>query len=352
VVFWCATLPWIRPDAVAFGVILVTVMAWKRRSLPGRETVGLAVGIATWLAFNRLYFDTWLTQSIIAKSVALAGPRNPAAVLERMRDLFSWYTMPIKTKYLDDVRVAGWLIIWAVIGCAVLFRRTRRGLNLGTAALMMLALVSIPAAYAYGGVTAPWYLWPTTYFTGALIVFVGKAFLDGLGGWMRTAGTVLAGLVLVGLMATQWAYSLNWGAQESRYRRSVGEYVREVSGGEGSLMLEPIGYIPYFSGLYVHDEIGMASPAVSAYRRQFRDRWWIQYLKDFAPKYLVERDHILERKTIDGVTMSDEEWNWFQDHYRVIRSFRYDARALARSQWEESLLRLGWVGGYHVLVGR
>ncbi len=80
----------------------------------------------------------------------------------------------------------------------------------------------------------------------------------------------------------------------------VGKVLGEISGGRGSVLLEPIGHIGYWSRLQVVDEVGLVSPAV-ARRRTRGAGWYADTVSQHEPDYLVVRtDQILKNEAFAG----------------------------------------------------
>jgi hypothetical protein len=55
-------------------------------------------------------------------------------------------------------------------------------------------------------------------------------------------------------------------------------------------MLEPIGYIGFFSDRYVYDLGGLVSPSITRLRQEFPRDWYTRAIFSFSPDYLVLRD--------------------------------------------------------------
>jgi hypothetical protein len=98
-----------------------------------------------------------------------------------------------------------------------------------------------------------------------------------------------------------------------------------------TLLLEPAGYIPFFAERWTWDEIGITAPEVTRYRRERGNRWWIEFVKDTSPAFLLEREPMRAHVTLDGYRLSPEEASWFDRHYSLVQTFRYEPTSLRRS---------------------
>lgn len=212
--------------------------------------------------------------------------------------------------------------------------------------VLLIALSFAPAvAYAAGRILFPWYLWPSQILIGLLVLAGIFEFLDTRRRWRRT-GLVLTGAAVSMGVLVQFAWAYSTGIQESQYRAGVGRRIREISKPTDSIMLEPIGYIPYYAQRYTHDAIGMASPEVTKYRRAFGSGWWIRYVHDFQPTYYLERTHLRSGITLDGDRLSGPDMAWFREHYEMIESFRYRPEDFVTSPWALKLAQRRTLDNY------
>ena len=134
---------------------------------------------------------------------------------------------------------------------------------------------TIPAAYAFGGVIFPWYMWPCTFLAYAVLsslviewIYITRRF--------AVVGLIFISLAVLGMALAQWTYSYNWGMKEYTYRGGIGRYLASISKPDDTLFLEPAGYIPFYSGLFTYDEVGLVFPQVVHYREVYQDSWWME----------------------------------------------------------------------------
>jgi hypothetical protein len=353
-----ALLPWARPDAIAIGlIVLFAVGAVERRFRPAAMGfASLAAGAITWGAFNRIYFGTWLTQTIAGKAAvwlpdSLSNAVRWGVARERLLmlggDGIPGLFAPIATKYLAAFSAPCALLV-AGACAATIVRPSRFGVRRGPATALALIAFALPAAYAFGGVVHPWYLWPSAM-AGWLAVFAIVA------GWVRRhagraehVAALATATVLAVFAAGQFAFASVWATEERLYRGGIGEHIRSIAGPHDTLLLEPAGYIPFYAGVTTWDEIGLASPDVTRYRQSYGARWWIRFVTDRHPTFLVEREHIIEHRTLDGYMLSPDEQHWFDRHYVLVREFHYDPDALRASRLLARLARLGSARTYRL----
>ena len=344
-----ALLPWVRPDAVAYALLVVFWFSVRDQRLDWGSLGAVVVGSATLLLFNQVYFGAALHQSINAKLL--------------MRHSFSWNGLlqnvgtvfvgradggifsPIRTKYLSGFGALFLVIILAATAIYLWQIRTERkslinGLLIGSMALL------IPLAYAFGGVLYQWYFWPSATLGYALLLTVLLRISDGtnlLSKFIRAA-------IIIALLAAaiaQWAFSYSWGMKEYAYRGGIGVWLQQNARSGDRVLLEPAGYIPYYSGLYTYDEVGLVSPQVVTYRQAYELRWWPEFVMDFQPEWIIQRGHIMNDTTYQGYKFSGDEREWFHQHYQLAASFTFRPEDYAEQPFFVQLLSLGQADDYY-----
>jgi hypothetical protein len=330
-------LPWVRPDAIAFGGILIISLAVSMRRMPLTMGFSLLVGLISWLCFNYYYFDSPVTQSMIAKGLRSQSLGSLPSFVQNLERIFFGFRTdlhwgiggsyagiftPINTRYLEPYGIFFFFLTISIfIYYLVLSRHnTERLLLLGT--LIGMALVP-PIAYAMGGVVWAWYLWPSSFF-GLFVVAAALVDLMSSDGtqWRRTP-TILVCVLLLASTAGEWCLAYRHGTQEM-YRKQIGKYLKDKAQESDTLLLEPAGYIPFFSGMYVYDEVGLTSPQITDYISEYGKKWWIEFLEDMRPTFLLERSHIVENKTLQGYELPPMEKEWFHNNYELIHVFKFD----------------------------
>jgi hypothetical protein len=114
---------------------------------------------------------------------------------------------------------------------------------------------------------------------------------------------------------------------ENQIRREIGLWLRQHTPPGARVAAEPIGYIGYYSGRPILDEVGLVSPRMIPLNRA-GDGWFGKMLRAERPEYVVERYYYLTRnETLNtGVRMFAEEADrtWFREQYRPVRYFCWD----------------------------
>ena len=348
-------LPFIRPDAIAFSLILAGAAFLMAPRLGVRYGVAAMAGAAALAIGNRLMLGSCLPASILAKSLGTFESRSLLTMVKSEAVVFfhSPLFLPAYTKYLLGViplfTVLALLLAGTWVWRSVRRDRTQRTIQAG----MWAGIVLVPAAYAFGGVVFPWYVWPSQMlYQTALIASVLCLAMGATAAWLRRG---VLSILLVGVLASaglQWALSCNTGVQEGVYRASVGRFIASIAAPGDTLYLEPAGYIPFYSGLRTIDEVGLVSPVVLKYKRADPEHWWIECLRQERPTFLVQRAQILDHKTYQGYQMTSAEAAWFDATYEMVRVFHYQPEHLVTNPFLRRLLRYGSHDDYYVLKRR
>ncbi|MGI8770390.1 MAG: hypothetical protein ACR2JE_03035 [Acidobacteriaceae bacterium] len=347
-------LPLIRPDALAYGIVFCAAMLMVDRWEAVRGSSALALGCALLLLGNRIISGQFLPATARAKEIAYHPSHAPAAVMARLWDVFfhQSFLLPVATSYLTRLGPVMLVIVLAAFVLAFRQAATRRKRVL-LAALALLT-VAVPAAYAAGGVLFDWYFYPAAWMALTVVIAVGVHLLAAVR-WRRTAWVsvwVLVAMVWTGLAGLQWARALAASTQDYHYRADIGRYLREISHGQGTLFLEPAGYIPYFSGLRTDDEVGLVSNRITHYMLRDPSDWWISYVEAERPDYIVQREGFAHFETFEGYTLTPSEQRWFQEHYRLLRRVHYNPSLYHPSPYLQRILALGPMSDYLIYERR
>lgn len=350
--FAVGCLPFIRPDAVAFSLIIVVVAGLIKRTLAIWCSLSVLISVIVYVVLNEVIFGSLLPHTIAAKAISYHAI-SFAGLFKNWIAVMNEVAFPVDVKYLYGIKplcgfvmaIAFWFLLQKIKGK----NHHQFLIFLG----MLFAIVAIPSAYVLGGVIFPWYLWPSQ-FLGAGLVLAGTIYgvqkfsHHGMQkiGWVMTVGCVFL------MMTFQLMRSYNWGVMEGEYRASIGQYLSRVAQKQDTLFLEPAGYIPFYAGLKTIDEIGLASPIVLKYKKENHSNWWFRCLQKENPTFLVQREHILAYRTHDGYQLTPEEIAWFQRHYALLVRAVYKPEDYTHNPFLLRLLKFSKTHDYYVFQRR
>ncbi len=323
-----------RLDAVVWiGVCLLAYPATLKRSL------GLAVLLAPiiiWGLFAGLYFGSALPNTITAKLTSWGGLYPAFDPFRVLRGYLPGHGLQGASVAVQWVGVLVMLV--PVVFAAILAVRRREKVWIFPIFFLLYNL-----AFSFGRtVMADWYYLPGFVAAGVSIAYLVESLLpEGIrrasGRMSFASGTIFILLLLVadGFAIRQWSKNPGGWFQENLVR--VGDWLAAHADAHDDIMLEPIGYIGWKSGLQVHDVIGMVSPVVSAYRRSSEgsNEWYVRYLRDRRPAFvLLQKWEIRENRLFLGSGSAlfgrDEDRTWFERMYQPVGQGHTGASDIAR----------------------
>jgi hypothetical protein len=332
-------LPWIRPDAVAFGAILVTGFSLRHRRIHYQSLCWLLAGCASLSAFNFLLTGHLLNQTIIAKKIAYPSDKSVGAVLKRIPDTFFTHSIysPLGKALPPLLSMGSAVLAFSAIAISLWISRKDRGqwtifLILGAIAVL------VPLPYIYEGmVEFPWYF-AVSSFTGLfLVITLFTIFALRLPIRARIGLFACASLALVAMAVSRAAVSITAGA-ECQFMSGIGRFIKETAQPTDTLFLEPAGIIPYYAGIKTYEEVGLSTFNVVGYRLKYGPQWWIRFLQFEKPTFLFERSPIETYSNAWGYTMTDDERAWFDRNYELVRKFEFKRSDYATSALARSML--------------
>ena len=68
----------------------------------------------------------------------------------------------------------------------------------------------------------------------------------------------------------------------------------------------------------------MASPKIRKYRKKGVNNWWINFIKNEKPTYIINRADLNDDKFSNSAAiLSKSELEWFKKNYFKVKSFDY-----------------------------
>jgi hypothetical protein len=262
--------------------------------------------------------------------------------------LIAWiyYGSPLPTSALAKLTVYAWLskgafpnlgpfifqmthtrlhelvLVGAFAGVVIGFARLPRLRSAISWMLAYYAAMALSKGFLFG-----WYFVPPSgmYFLLAVIGWetaIIWASRRSLGGKSRTrwlapsiALVVLAlGLVRIPSVRTQIRADQE---TEERLRKPIGLALKEIVKPGERVMLEPIGYIGYFSGARILDAVGLVSPEVIPYYRQGAVSPYLDLMHDLKPGWVLLR----AGEYADALRADVDPDHALQAHYKLYRTF-------------------------------
>lgn len=313
-----------RIDTVIFlGIVFLVDIIWNKK-IRWFYILGGMLGVSVLMSFNWFYFGELVNNTIVAKSVTYAknmslalqwkyflmnygnfwgmlklpGYFNPFTILVLVFELLAFL-------YIVSKKESKNLFIWIIF----LFGWTKQ-----------LIFISQRSYF-------DWYYWvPQILLFAVILVFVLE---------QKTYKFWWISLLLIFYilpMATfQTVHSIATGNGEWNYRRSIGLFLKDYEKDKNQyILLEPAGYIPYFSGLKAIDEVGLVDKEIQAEIKKDKANYWKNIVEKRKPKYLLAPKNLFEGK--DG--------SFYQENYQLLKEFRIKNHLNSENKILEKIYRL------------
>jgi hypothetical protein len=331
-----AGLMWTRPDCfihISVMALAVFLFGNGKRMEPKRDLIisWLKAGAVTtalylpWFLWAWAYYGTPVPHTVAAKS-GLTAPFSLFAFLQE------FVLLPFGAAGVDNsVRhtflpayheIGGWnpvvvmvsKVLAGLIALAWLLPRVSRRTRVLS---FIFAGIHLYLSY-FPYYCFPWYLPGTIPFA----VLGGISLLADLGRTSANLRTLQrnlslsgAGLIVAGSgwLTFEVARQIRTQQQlvENEVRQAIGEFLRENADENDTVMLEPLGYIGYFSGLRTYDFPGMSSPEMVA-ARKLVGRDGRRLLGFLRPDWAVMRPHEINHLQLNNDWRVEHAYEWVE----------------------------------------
>ena len=207
------------------------------------------------------------------------------------------------------------------------------------------SVIFLPLSYVVAGHVWDWYLYPYSFLSYVLLA----VFLINFKNYHKIKNVIIVAIFTVTIF--QFLVLKNIGFQENSYRSVVGKDIYNISQNhnEDTLFLEPAGYIPFFAKIKTFDTEGLTSPKIFKYRNQYNDRWWLDFVEENMPTFIVDRKHLYDGFSHDGkYTFKNSEIIWLKKNYTLIKEYNYQEFVDNYSGIFKPFYRLGSHADYYL----
>ena len=332
----------LRYDSLMMTAVITAAILWRERRVPWRGLCIFLVLISPWLLVASLYYGSpipvtgqakilvygWFADHIPASRLRYdaAGHGQGVTGFIALEPTWLLRLLPRQQKLLNvfiGTPVAALLTIAAMVGAWHLARLRR-----WTLAPAVIWLLLYMAAFLVSRVLLfNWYLvppFPVVEILAAVGISIGLNRVSRVLPMpaQRVAGyAVLATAALAPAIAM--AVTLRQSQQiEENARRPIGEWLNLNSRPDDHVLLEPIGYIGYYSRRRVIDVIGLVSPQVLPFYSPRVLSPWLAQIITYKPEWCVLRP--LELEDIEAAARV-EGYDW-KSEYALERTWAYTPR--------------------------
>lgn len=313
-----------RIDTVIFlGIVFLVDVFWNKK-VKWYYILGGVLGIVSLLSFNWFYFHEIVNNTIVAKKLTydktysfnqnlyyfnvnygnfwgmlkLPGNFNPFTILCLVFELFCFI-------YLVKIKNSRNYFLWIIF----LFGWAKQ-----------VIFISQKSYF-------DWYYWvPQILLFVPILIFVleqkKRKYL-----WI----SLLFVFYIFPMTIFQTIHSIATGNGEWNYRRSIGLFLNTYEKDKNQwILLEPAGYVPYYSHLKVIDEVGLVDKQIQEEIIKDKPNYWLNTVKHRKPKYLLSYKNLFEGKDSD----------YYQQNYKLIKEFRINNFLKSDNEILEKIFKL------------
>lgn len=313
-----------RIDTVIFlGIVFLVDIIWNKK-VRWFYILGGILGVAVLMSFNWFYFGELVNNTIVAKSVTYA--KNMSLALQWKYFLMNYGNFWGMLKLPGDFNPFTILVLVFEFLAFLYIVSKRESKNLFIWIIFLFGwtkqLIFISQRSYFD-----WYYWvPQILLFAVILVFVLEQKTYKLW-WI----SLLVIFYILPMAAFQTIHSIATGNGDWNYRRSIGLFLKDYEKDKNQyILLEPAGYIPYFSGLKAIDEVGLVDKEIQTEIKKDKANYWKNTVEKRKPKYLLAPKNLFEGK--DG--------SFYQENYRLLKEFRIKNHLNSDNKILEKIYRL------------
>ena len=313
-----------RIDTVIFlSVVFLVDIIWNKK-IRWFYILGGMLGVAVLMSFNWFYFGELVNNTIVAKSVTYA--KNMSLALQWKYFLMNYGNFWGMLKLPGDFNPFTILVLFFELLAFLYIVSKRESKNLFIWIIFLFGwtkqLIFISQRSYFD-----WYYWvPQILLFAVILVFVLEQKTYKFW-WI----SLLLIFYILPMVAFQTIHSIATGNGEWNYRRSIGLFLKDYEKDKNQyILLEPAGYIPYFSGLKAIDEVGLVDKEIQTEIKKDKANYWKNTVEKRKPKYLLAPKNLFEGK--DG--------SFYQENYRLLNEFRIKNHLNSDNKILEKIYRL------------
>lgn len=310
-------LLWTRLDAALFlGVFFMADVVIRRR-ISAVFALGGIFALGSVVAFNYLYFGELVNHTITAKKIAY---KNLFMDRSAQHLLIQWayYGGLIKKYSLFTLIVFVGFLVFLGLCLLKIFKDQKyftREQKIVLAAMAAFALFKI-FIFAYFQAYFDWYYWLPRVFLFLVISVYLLRFLP-LNKKILVAGVTV---FFAGMYFFQFVQSYAIGYMEDGQRRKIAKELSADANREQSIILEPAGIIPFYTGFYTYDEVGLVNKRITAEMLRDEDFWWISSVRKFQPEYILTVNYTVGEPT-SYYRLRPSDSAYFSANYRLVKTY-------------------------------
>lgn len=295
-----------RIDTVIFlGIVFLVDLFWNKK-IRWNYVFGGILGVLSTVAFNWFYFGELVNNTITAKKLLYEQQFTLGQHINYFMVSFGnfWGMLKVPGNF-NPITII--VLIFELL-CFIYLIRQREQRNYFLWMIFLFGWVKQMAFISQKSLF-DWYYWvPQILLFVPVLIFVLEQ-KERRNLWL----SLLIVFYITPMLAFQTIHSIATGNGEWNYRRTIGVFLNKYEKDKNQwILLEPAGYVPYFSGLKTIDEVGLVDKQIQEEIKKDKTNYWINTVKTRKPKYLLSYQNLYEGKDAE----------YYQIHYRVLKEFR------------------------------
>lgn len=295
-----------RIDTVIFlGIVFLVDLFWNKK-IRWPYVLGGVFGVSTALAFNWLYFGEWVNNTIVAKKLLYDKNYTLSQNIEYFGLNYGNFWGMVKLP--GDFNPLTIVILIFELVCFIFLVRQKEKRNYFLWIIFIFGwakqLIFLSQKSLFD-----WYYWipQIVLFVPVLLFVIEQKEKRNL--WL----SLLIIFYITPMLMFQTIHSIATGNGEWNYRRTIGTFLHSYEKDKNQwILLEPAGYVPYFSGLKTIDEVGLVDKEIQNEIKKDKTHYWINTVKKRKPKYLLAYTDLFKGQNAE----------YYRAHYKLLKEYR------------------------------
>ncbi|WP_312078428.1 hypothetical protein [Chryseobacterium sp.] len=313
-----------RIDTIIFlGITFIIDLIWNRK-IRWTYIFGGILGLAVSLSFNWFYFGELVNNTIAAKKLRYDGNFN----LKQNWDYFNfnygnfWGMIKLPGNF-NPLTI---LVAIFELVCFIFLVRQQKRRNFFVWIIFIFAWAK-QIIFLSQKSLFDWYYWvPQLLLFVPVLIFILEI-KEKRNIWL----SLFIVFYILPMLAFQTVHSIATGNGEWNYRRHIGLFLDVYEKDKKQwILLEPAGYIPYFSGLKTIDEVGLVDKKIQTEIIKDKENYLVNTVKNRKPKYLLSYKNLFIEK----------DSSYYRQNYKLLKEFRINEHLKSKSLVLEKIYRL------------
>lgn len=295
-----------RLDTVIFlGIVFWVDVFWNKKIRWSYVFSGI-IAVALLISFNWFYFNELVNNTIIAKKLAYENSytlgQNINYFIANIGNYWGMIKIPSQFNIFTVV-----VLLFEIL-CFLYLIKQKEKRNFFLWIIFIFAWTK-QIIFLSQKSYFDWYYWiPQILLFAFVIIFILEIEKKKM-----IWGSLFFVFYFIPMLAFQTIHSIATGNGEWNYRRQIGLFLNEYEKDKNQwILLEPAGFVPYFSSLKTIDEVGLVDKQIQEEMIKDKTNYWVNTVKNRKPKYLLSYMDLFQNKNAE----------YYQTHYKLIKKYR------------------------------